>query len=49
MKLSAPIYQLKRRAKLLSRTDTIPLHQALDRIAQEEGFTAWSLLASRSY
>ncbi len=47
MKLSAPIYQLKRRAKLLSRTDTIPLHQALDRIAQEEGFTAWSLLASQ--
>jgi replicative DNA helicase len=47
MKLSAPIYQLKRRAKLMARTDTIPLHQALDRIAQEEGFTAWSLLASQ--
>ena len=47
MKLSAPIYQLKRRAKLLARTDTIPLHQALDRIAQEEGFTAWSLLSSQ--
>lgn len=47
MKLSVPIYQLKRRAKLMARTDTIPLHQALDRIAQEEGFTAWSLLASQ--
>lgn len=47
MKLSAPIYQLKRRAKVLARTDTIPLHQALDRIAEEEGFPAWSLLASR--
>src|SRR6186713_2397905 len=47
MKLSAPIYQLKRRAKLLARTDTIPLHQALDRIAQEEGFTTWSLLSSQ--
>ncbi|MBW9056165.1 DNA helicase [Rhizobium mesosinicum] len=47
MKLSQPIYQLKRRAKLLARTDTIPLHQALDRIAQEEGFSAWSLLSSR--
>ena len=47
MKLSAPIYQLKRKAKLLARTDTIPLNQALDRIAQEEGFTAWSLLSSQ--
>ncbi len=47
MKLSAPIYQLKRRAKIMARTDTIPLHQALDRIAQEEGFTGWSLLASQ--
>lgn len=47
MKLSAPIYQLKRRAKLMARTDTIPLHQALDRIARDEGFTAWSLLASQ--
>jgi replicative DNA helicase len=47
MKLSAPIHQLKRKAKLLARTDTIPLHQALDRIARQEGFTGWSLLAAR--
>ncbi|MBB3656883.1 replicative DNA helicase [Rhizobium sp. BK650] len=47
MKLSQPIYQLKRKAKSLARTDAIPLHQALDRIAQDEGFSAWSLLSSR--
>lgn len=48
MKLSAPIYKLKRKAKLLSRSDDMPLHQALDRIANEEGFSAWSLLASKA-
>jgi hypothetical protein len=47
MPLSAPIYQLKRRAKLLARKENIPLHQAQDRVAAEEGFTAWSLLAAR--
>ncbi|AJE45679.1 DNA helicase [Celeribacter indicus] len=47
MRLSAPIYQLKRRAKLLARDENIPLHQAQARIAAEEGFTAWSLLAAR--
>src|SRR5579862_7868029 len=38
MKLSAPIYHLKRKARLLSREKKIPLHEALDRIAIEEGF-----------
>jgi hypothetical protein len=47
MKLSAPIYHLKRRARLLSRTEKLPLHQALDRVAAAEGFGGWSLLASR--
>lgn len=47
MRLSAPIYQLKRRAKMLARDENIRLHQALDRVAAEEGFTAWSQLASR--
>lgn len=46
MKLSAPIPMLKRKARLLARTGHIPLHQALDRIAAEEGFGAWSLLAA---
>ncbi|MXP40036.1 AAA family ATPase [Altererythrobacter soli] len=48
MKLSAPIYQLKRKAKLLARNEKLPLHEALDRIAREEGFARWSLLSSRS-
>lgn len=48
MKLSAPIYHLKRRAKRLSRDEGIPLHAALDRVAATEGFSAWSLLAANS-
>lgn len=46
MKLSAPIYHLKRKAKLLSREKKIPLHEALDLIALKEGFSGWSLLAA---
>lgn len=48
MKLSAPIYRLKRQARILSRKEDIPLHEALDRIAREEGFDSWSLLANRA-
>lgn len=48
MKLSAPVYHLKRKAKLLSREDKIPLHEALDRVAQQEGFSAWSLLVAQA-
>jgi replicative DNA helicase len=48
MKLSAPVYHLKRRAKLLSREQRIPLHEALDRIAAKEGFRHWSLLSARA-
>lgn len=47
MKLSAPIFQLKRRAKLMVRGEKTPLHEALNRIAKEEGFASWSLLAAR--
>lgn len=47
MRLSAPIYQLKRRAKRLARDERIALYEALDRIAREEGFAGWSLLSSR--
>lgn len=46
MKLSAPIYRLKRQAKLLARESHLPLHSALDRVAQTEGFASWSLLAA---
>lgn len=47
LKLSAPIYRLKRQAKLLSRDQNIPLHEALDRVAVQEGFRAWSLLTAK--
>lgn len=47
MKLSAPVYRLKRKARLLAREKKIPLHAALDQIANEEGFDGWSLLASK--
>jgi len=46
MKLSSPVYQLKRRAKLMARDEKIPLHMALDRVAATEGFDGWSLLSS---
>ena len=48
MKLSLPIYQLKRRAKSMAREERIPLHKALDRVASMEGFAAWSLLSARA-
>jgi hypothetical protein len=38
---------LKRRAKALQRQERIPLHAALDRIAREEGYARWSLLAAK--
>lgn len=47
MKLSAPIFILKQQAKSLSRKEKIPLHQALNRIANREGFSAWSLLSAK--
>ena len=46
MKLSAPIFQLKRRAKLISRDSLIPLNEVLDQIAREEGFPRWSMLSA---
>jgi replicative DNA helicase len=48
MKLSAPVYHLKRKAKLLSRDGKIPLHEALERIAVKEGFANWSLLIAKA-
>lgn len=47
MKLSVPIYQLKREARRRAREDGIPLSAALDRVAAAEGFSGWSLLAAR--
>ena len=48
MKLSVPIYHLKRRARALSRDESIPLNKALDRIARQEGFDSWSLLSAKA-
>lgn len=48
MKLSAPLFRLKRQAKLLARAENIPLHAALDCIAASEGFASWSLLVARA-
>lgn len=45
--LSTPIFRLKKRAHQLVRDEGIPLHRALDRVAQLEGFRNWSLLANR--
>lgn len=47
MKLSVPVYSLKRLAKELARDKKVPLHAALNRVAQEEGFASWGLLAAR--
>jgi replicative DNA helicase len=47
MRLSAPVYHLKRAARQLSREAGIPLHEALNRVATQEGFASWSLLAAK--
>ena len=47
MKLTTPIYQLKRQAKLLARAQDVALHEALDQLARTEGYADWSLLAAR--
>lgn len=47
MRLSVPIYQLKRRAKTMAREQGIPLHKAQNLVAEREGFSSWGLLASK--
>lgn len=46
MRLSSPIYTLKRQAKLLARDNEIKLHEALNQLATKEGFRDWGHLAS---
>jgi replicative DNA helicase len=48
MQLSASLSKLKRKAKLLSRKEGVPLHEALDRVASDEGFCTWSLLVAKA-
>lgn len=45
MRISAPIYKLKRQAKMMSRERGIILNEALDMIARKSGFRSWSHLA----
>lgn len=44
MNLSAPLNELKRKAKLLRCSGGIPLNQAYTRIAKDEGYASWGLL-----
>ncbi|MEM8701862.1 MAG: DNA helicase [Pseudomonadota bacterium] len=46
MKLSAPVYRLRRKARNLARRENISLFRALDRVATAEGFGSWNLLAA---
>lgn len=48
MRLSTPIYVLKREAKALARQRGIALHAALDELAANRGYRNWSHLASSS-
>jgi replicative DNA helicase len=47
MRLSSPIYKLKRQAKMLARNTDIKLNEALNQIAAKEGFKDWGHLASK--
>lgn len=47
MRLSAPIFRLKKQARMMARERRIPLHQALNHVAKDEGFASWSLLSAR--
>ncbi|MEP0521837.1 MAG: DNA helicase [Hyphomicrobiales bacterium] len=48
MRLTNPIYQQKRQAKLQARRDGIPLYKALNNVAKTQGFGNWSLLARQN-
>lgn len=47
MKLSASIPTLKSQAKRKAKEEGIPLAEALNHVAQREGFNSWSLLARK--
>lgn len=48
MQISAPLFTLKRRARLAARDSGKPLHACLDEIARAEGFARWSQLAAKA-
>jgi len=45
MSLTAPIYSLKHLARAISRTEKIPLHAALDNVANDNGYDNSTLLS----
>jgi replicative DNA helicase len=47
MKLSAPIHKLRSQAKRLKTERQIPLFQAQNEVAREQGFSSWSLMMSQ--
>jgi len=47
MKLSAPVFVLKRRAKEMKRSQSVTMIEALNNVARAEGFGSWSLLQSK--
>lgn len=48
MKLSSPIHVLKSQAKKLKKSQSITMTEALNKIAEKEGYTSWSLLQSQN-
>ena len=47
MKLSSPIFVLKRRARQISRETDLLLSQALNLVAKQEGYRSWGSLAAK--
>ncbi len=48
MKLSSPIHVLKSQAKELKKGQPLSMSEALNAIAQREGYSSWSLLQSKN-
>jgi len=48
MKLTAPLHVLKGKAKTLKRSEAITMSEALNRVANEEGFASWGLLTTKA-
>ena len=47
MKLSAPVYKLKIKAKKIKQDRSITMVEALNQVARGEGYSSWSLLISK--
>lgn len=47
MKLSAPLHLLKSHAKIIKKNNDISITEALNHVAQSEGYLSWSLLQAQ--